>query len=49
MNQNTKNMLGGKPYLSNNPELTAWQQAAHRLNHQYNQTDEANRQGNWPY
>lgn len=41
MNQNTKKMVAGKPYLSNDPELAAWQQAAHQLNRQYNQTDEA--------
>lgn len=40
MNQNTKNMLAGKPYFSNDPELAAWQQAAHQLNRQYNQTAE---------
>lgn len=38
MNQNTKNMLAGKPYYSNDPELAAWQQSAHQLCRQYNQS-----------
>lgn len=44
MNQNTKNMLAGKPYCPNDPELEAWQQSAHQLNRQYNQTAETNTQ-----
>lgn len=44
MNQNTKNMLAGKPYCPNDPELAAWQQSAHQLNRQYNQTAETNTQ-----
>lgn len=40
MKANTKKMLAGKPYFANDPELVAWQQKAHRLSQQYNQTSE---------
>lgn len=40
MEENTKNMLAGKPYNPRSKELLAWQQQAHQLNNRYNQTSE---------
>lgn len=40
MEENTKNMLAGKPYNPCSKELLAWQQQAHQLNNRYNQTSE---------